>query len=234
MSKEIEVVDIETKKVEETKQNTQDSEQVKVQVLSLGEIILKLKMPQNFIDTINNVFDEREQTTVDWSTQLAGKIKKEKLVNHILDDNMKGTFQMCFQEYMKRCGTTLVQTHQLALDNCWINDMYAGEYNPAHFHASKNSLVGLSSVLFLKVPDTYGKEVVNHHEPANGHLEFIGGAQHPLSMSQHRVSPQVGDFFIFPYTLVHTVYPFTGTDQVRRTLSYNCDILPKVMVKEAK
>ena len=42
MSKEIEVVDIETKKVEETKQNTQDSEQVKVQVLSLGEIILKL------------------------------------------------------------------------------------------------------------------------------------------------------------------------------------------------
>ena len=28
--------------------------------------------------------------------------------------------------------------------------MYANEYNPAHFHASKNSLVGLSSVLFLK------------------------------------------------------------------------------------
>ena len=32
MSKEIEVVDIETKKVEETKQNTQDSKQVKIQV----------------------------------------------------------------------------------------------------------------------------------------------------------------------------------------------------------
>ena len=212
----------------------QQGEQVRVEQLTLGEIILRFKMPDNFIDSINKVFEEKEITTVDWSTQLAGKIKSEKLVNHLLDDNIKGTFQMCFQEYMKRCGTTLVQTHQLALDNAWINDMYAGEYNPCHFHASKNSLVGLSSVLFLKTPDTYGEEIINPKDPSNGHLEFIGGAQHSLSMSQIRTSPKVGDFFVFPYTLVHGVYPFYDTDQVRRTLSYNCDILPKVMVKEAK
>ena len=204
---------------------------VKVQVHTLGEIILKLEMPKTFIDEINNVFDEKEKTTVDWSTQLAGKIKKEKLVNHLLDDNIKGTFQMCFKEYMKRAGLVLQQTHQPVLDNAWINDMFAGEYNPAHFHSSKNSLVGLSSVLFLKTPDTYGEEIINPKTPSNGHLEFIGGAQHSLAISQLRLSPKVGDFFIFPYTLVHTVYPFSGTDQVRRTLSYNCDILPKVMVK---
>ena len=210
------------------------SEQVKVQVLTLGEIVVKFEMPQNFIDEINNVFEEKEQTTVDWSTQLAGKIKKEKLVNHLLKDEVKGTFLMCFQEYMKRSGSVLNQTHQLVLDNCWINDMYATEYNPAHFHASKNSLVGLSSVLFLKTPDSYGKEIINPNNPSNGHLEFIGGQQHSLAISQLRLSPKVGDFFVFPYTLVHGVYPFYDTDQVRRTLSYNCDILPKVMVKEAK
>ena len=207
------------------------SEDVKVQVHTLGEIILKLEMPKTFIDEINNVFDEKEKTTVDWSTQLAGKIKKEKLVNHLLDDNIKGTFQMCFKEYMKRAGLVLQQTHQPVLDNAWINDMFAGEYNPAHFHSSKNSLVGLSSVLFLKTPDTYGEEIINPKTPSNGHLEFIGGAQHSLSISQFRTSPKVGDFFVFPYTLVHGVYPFSGTDQVRRTLSYNCDIQPKVMVK---
>ena len=86
------------------------SEQVKTTVLTLGEIVVKFEMPQNFIDEINNVFDEKEQTTVDWSTQLAGKIKKEKLVNHLLDDNVKGTFQMCFAEYMKRSGSILVNT----------------------------------------------------------------------------------------------------------------------------
>ena len=227
MSDEIKVVDIETGKVEETKQNSD----VKIQVLTLGEIVVKLEMPQKFIDDINNTFDEKVATTVDWSTQLAGKIKKEKLVNHLLSDQIKGTFQMCFQEYMNRSGSILTETHKLVLDNAWINDMYANEYNPCHFHASKNSLVGLSSVLFLKVPDTYGEEIVNHSNPANGHLEFIGGSQHSLSMSQLRLSPKVGDFFVFPYTLVHGVYPFRGTDQVRRTLSYNCDILPKVMVK---
>ena len=207
------------------------SEDVKVQVHTLGEIILKLEMPKTFIDEINNVFDEKEETTVDWTTQLAGKIKKEKLVNHLLDDSIKGTFQMCFQEYMKRAGLVLQQTHQPVLDNAWINDMFAGEYNPAHFHSSKNSLVGLSSVLFLKTPDTYGEEIINPKTPSNGHLEFIGGAQHSLSISQFRTSPKVGDFFVFPYTLVHGVYPFSGTDQVRRTLSYNCDIQPKIMVK---
>ena len=69
------------------------------------------------------------------------------------------------------------------------------------------------------------------YHPSNGHLEFIGGQQHSLAISQIRLSPKVGDFFVFPYTLVHGVYPFYGTDQVRRTLSYNCDILPKVLVK---
>ena len=208
------------------------SEDVKVQVHTLGEIIVKLEMPKTFIDEINNIFDEKEKTTVDWTTQLAGKIKKEKLVNNLLSDSLKGTFQMCFQEYMKLSGQlVLQQTHQPVLDNAWINDMFAGEYNPAHFHTSKNSLVGLSSVLFLKTPDTYGEEIINPKTPSNGHLEFIGGQQHSLAISQIRLSPKVGDFFIFPYTLVHTVYPFSGTDQVRRTLSYNCDILPKIMVK---
>jgi len=207
------------------------SEDVKVQVHTLGEIIIKIEMPKTFIDEINNVFDEKEKTTIDWTTQLAGKIKKEKLVNYLLDDSIKGTFQMCFQEYMKRAGLVLQQTHQVVLDNAWINDMFAGEYNPAHFHSSKNSLVGLSSVLFLKTPDTYGEEIINPQTPSNGHLEFIGGQQHSLAISQLRLSPKVGDFFIFPYTLVHTVYPFSGTDQVRRTLSYNCDIVPKILVK---
>ena len=210
---------------------SEDDKQVKVQVHTLGEIVAKFEMPKTFTDEINNVFNEKQHTTTDWSTQLAGKIKKEKLVNHLLDDNIKGTFQMCFKEYMKRAGLVLQQTHQPVLDNAWINDMFAGEYNPAHFHSSKNSLVGLSSVLFLKTPDTYGEEIINPKTPSNGHLEFIGGQQHSLAISQLRLSPKVGDFFIFPYTLVHTVYPFSGTDQVRRTLSYNCDILPKVMVK---
>ena len=79
----------------------------------------------------------------------------------------------------------------------------------------------------LKRPDTYGKEITNPEDPSNGWLEFSGGDQSPLSMSQTRVDAQVGEFYVFPYTLLHSVYPFNSTDEVRRTLSYNCDLIRK-------
>ena len=47
MGEEIKVVNIEEQEVEETKQNTKDDKQVKTTVFTLGEIILKLKMPEN-------------------------------------------------------------------------------------------------------------------------------------------------------------------------------------------
>ena len=82
------------------------SEQVKTTVLTLGEIVVKFEMPQNFIDEINNVFDEKEQTTVDWSTQLAGKIKKEKLVNEVYSIKeiilaIKENFSYCMYQFNK-------------------------------------------------------------------------------------------------------------------------------------
>ena len=102
--------------------------------------------------------------------------------------------------------------------------MKAGEYNPFHFHQSSLSYLGLSSVLVLKRPSTYGEEYSRQDIPSNGWLEFSGGQQDPLSVSQLRLDAQVGSLFIFPYTLLHGVYPFNGTEEIRRTLSYNCDL----------
>ena len=89
------------------------------------------------------------------------------------------------------------------------------------------SEVGLSSVLVLKRPDTYGEEITRKDSPHNGHLEFLGNDSSPIAVNQFRVDAKVGDFFIFPYTTLHGVYPFWGTDQARRTLSYNCDLIRK-------
>ena len=33
-----------------------------------------------------------------------------------------------------------------------------------------------------------------------------------------------GDFYFFPNYLMHTVYPFTGTDKERRSISFNAFI----------
>ena len=105
--------------------------------------------------------------------------------------------------------------------------MKAHEYNPFHYHTGMKSEVGLSSVLVLKRPDTYGEEIARKDSPHNGHLEFLGNDSSPIAVNQFRLDAQVGDFFMFPYTTLHGVYPFWGTDQARRTLSYNCDLIRK-------
>ena len=114
--------------------------------------------------------------------------------------------------------------------------MKSGEYNPMHFHTADMTDVGLSSVLMLKRPDWYGVEASKEQVPANGWLEFSGGDQAPLSQSQIRVDAQVGEFYVFPYSLLHGVYPFNSTDEVRRTMSYNCDLIrnTRVQIKRVK
>jgi len=77
--------------------------------------------------------------------------------------------------------------------------------------------------MMLNRPNTYGKEYSREHVPTNGFLELISGSG-VLSFNQLRVDMKVGDFFVFPYDVMHGVYPFNGTIDTRRTLSYNCDL----------
>jgi len=195
-------------------------------VFNLGTKIVRFKLPKDFVDSINQAYDDKSNELKPHNDQLAGKIADEKAIDEILTDEMKDSFQSLFQHYL-----TVVLNDEImwepVLNKAWINEMKSGEYNPVHWHTSAKSEIGLSSVLMLKRPDWYGIEASREEAPANGWLEFTGGDQSLLSRSQVRVDSQVGEFYIFPYTLLHAVYPFNSTDQVRRTLSYNCDLIRK-------
>tara|TARA_B110000091_G_scaffold74060_1_gene81564 strand:- start:123 stop:782 length:660 start_codon:yes stop_codon:yes gene_type:complete len=188
----------------------------------LGSMVLKFTLPMQIIDKINKSYDKRLSELPAHNTELAGKIAEEKLVDDLMTDDMKGLFVGCFQQYLKSIQKPL---WAVSLNTAWINEMRANEYNPFHYHTSKITDLGLSSVLVLKTPDTYGEEFSNPDDPSNGYLEFTGGNQDPLGVSQFRTNAQVGEFYVFPYTMLHGVYPFNGTDQTRRTLSYNCDLI---------
>ena len=198
--------------------------EIPIDVYHLGTRVVKFKLPTEFVDDINKAYDENSKELKPHNDYLAGKIADEKLVDEILTDEMKEGFLWCFEQYLKMFKS---QRWDFVLDNAWINEMKSGEYNPVHYHTSSDSEVGLSSVLMLKRPDWYGVEASREERPANGWLEFSGGDQAPLSMSQFRVDVQVGEFYVFPYSLLHGVYPFNSTDEVRRTLSYNCNLFKK-------
>jgi len=187
----------------------------------LGSMIIKFTLPLPVIDEINKAYD-KARNLQPWNTELAGKIEDEKLVTDILSDEAKGLFVGCFQQYLKSIQKPW---WGVSLSTAWINEMKANEYNPFHYHTSKKSDLGLSSVLMLKRPSTYGKEFSNPDDPSNGFLELTGGNQDPLGISNYRVDAQVGDFYVFPYTMLHGVYPFNSTDEKRRTMSYNCDLV---------
>ena len=203
-------------------QYLKQGDEIDIAKFGLGTFIVKFEMPQNFIDDINNLY-ENAKDLPEHNQNLAGKIKDELRVTEILTDDMKNCFLTCFRQY-----TDIIMQKPFwhcSLAGAWVNDMKAGEYNPFHFHRSTQTYLGLSSVLVLKIPSTYGIEYSREEVPCNGCLEFNGGQQDPLSISQLRQYAQVGSLYIFPDTLLHGVYPFNGTDEVRRTLSYNCDLL---------
>jgi len=191
-------------------------------LFTLGTSIVKFNLPMELVDDINKAYDENSEDLKPHNDKLAGKIAEEKVVDEILTPDIQKEFLGCFNQYLKL--TQKIKWNPV-LAKAWINEMKSGEYNPIHYHTSKNSEVGLSSVLMLKRPDWYGVEASNEDRPANGWLGFSGGDQAPLSRSQTRVDAQVGEFFVFPYSLLHGVYPFNSTDEVRRTLSYNCDLI---------
>ena len=48
--------------------------------------------------------------------------------------------------------------------------------------------------------------------------------------STFNIIPKVGDFYFFPNYLMHHVYPFKGTKEERRSISFNAKIDEKFMM----
>ena len=64
-------------------------------------------------------------------------------------------------------------------------------------------------------------QIVNNQ---NGKLALVHGSKMFMQESTYTVTPKVGDFYFFPNYLMHTVYPFSGTNEERRSVSFNATI----------
>ena len=199
----------------------------------LGQAIIKYDTPQHLLDEINKIYDERKIRDLPATNKfLAGKIKDEfTLYHNEMDDPSKNFnnvskksldwFQDQFQDYL---GVVEKKSVTIRLSSIWVNEMYANEYNPIHTHSSKFSKIGLSSVMILKLPSNYGEEYSRPDNPLNGQLQFVGRSGGQFAFTDFRPEVVVGDFYVFPYDMRHTVYPFNTTKEHRRTLAANVDI----------
>ena len=198
----------------------------------LGQSILRYEVPLDIFTTINEIYQNNFDTLNPANKQLVGKIQNEhslfyggkdesKMKNHnrLTQDVLKYFMDM-FRHYL---DWNKIREYNLHLNSIWVNEMKEHEYNPVHIHRG-TLFTGLSSVMILSLPSTYGKEYSNDEVPQNGKLQILGSASGQFAKIDFQPSLKVRDFFIFPYDMRHCVYPFNSTNETRRTLAANCDV----------
>ena len=206
----------------------------------LGQSIIKYQVPLDIFEKINNIYETKFHNLIPANKQLIGKIKNEHSLFYNGEDESKikrhtfltteiiNWFMDCYNHYLEY---NKIKEYKIKLNSVWVNEMKKHEYNPAHTH-SGTIATGLSSVMILKLPDTYGEEYSALEQPQNGKLQMFGCSSGQFSKIDYQPSMDIRDFYIFPYDMRHAVYPFNGTEQTRRTLAANCDVEYNQMINK--
>jgi hypothetical protein len=207
-------------------------EKMNFESIFLGQSILKYQVPLEVFVRLNELYETQKKHLPNANKQLSGKIpdevslfyagptnKKMHAHSYISEDILKW-FYGIFDHYLK---WNKMVTFNMNINSMWINEMKAGDYNPAHIHQGK-LFTGLSSVMILKLPKDMGPEIARPDQPMNGQLQILGSASGQFCTADYSPRMKIGDFYVFPYDMRHVVYPFTNKKARRRTLVCNIDV----------
>ena len=190
-----------------------------------GPTIAKVKIPQELINTLNNyvdkiITDEKKVNKLDNGDQLAGNVKQEFQIEQAFleSSGFLKFLGLSVANWIKFSGKQEIKNFNVR--SSWIVRQFKDEYNPIHWHSGHVSGVG-----YLKVPENLGNpKQENKKQNLNGKLDLIHGSKMFLCNSTFTITPKVGDFYFFPNYMMHSVYPFSDSDDERRSVSFNADI----------
>ena len=210
---------------------TLDLNQNNFNFIFLGQSVLKYQVPLDIYNIINHIYETKYPELKPANKQLVGKIEKEhslffdgppndKMTKHnLLPQNVFRWFYEKFTHYLQ---WNKVVDYKMHFNSVWINQMFEHEYNPVHVHQG-TLYTGLSSVMVLKLPPSFGVEYSAADAPQNGRLQILGSSSGKFATVDYQPDIKERDFYIFPYDMRHTVYPFNGPG-MRRTLAANMDV----------
>ena len=201
---------------------------MQLQILKpFGPSIVKLKIPDEIVNAMNDytdkiIIDKQKLENLDHGAGLAGNVHQEFL----LDINFMKKID--WANFLAKVCSQWVKHHNgrelkdFKIIKSWIVRQFKNEYNPAHHHTGHISGVG-----YLKVPDNLGTtSQKNKNVNQNGKLDLIDSSPKLMCRGNYIIKPEVGDFYLFPAYLLHTVYPFSGSDDERRSVSFNAALDP--------
>ncbi len=192
----------------------------------LGPAILRVKIPNKIIEKLNEYIDntiknKSKAEKLNYGEKLVGDVTQEFLLEI---EFVKSSGWLDFLANCSKIYTELNEGKKITKFNLlktWVVRQFKNEYNPTHWHGGHISGAG-----FLKVPKILGDSVqkkkdINYR---GGNLQLIHGSRMFTCPSTYNIIPEVGDFYLFPNYLMHTVFPFKGTDEERRSISFNATI----------
>ena len=188
-----------------------------------GPSILKVKIPEKILNGLNTyidkiIIDTEKSKSLDWGKNLIGDVTQEfKLEqNFVKEVGWLNFLANCTDHWIKT--ETSKKMKKFALLDSWVVRQFQNEYNPTHWHTGHISGAG-----FLKVPKSLGehKQKLKDTKYTGGNLQLIHGSKMFLCESTLNIEPKVGDFYFFPNYLMHTVFPFSDTEEERRSISFN-------------
>ena len=192
-----------------------------------GPSIVKLKLPEKIIQEMNNytddvIKDSEKLNKLNWGDQLVGNVHQEFRLNVEFMKKIRWAeflAEAC-QEWVSHERKIKLQGFKII--NSWIVRQFKNEYNPLHYHGGHISGVG-----YLKVPKDLGKTIQDNKSDEknnNGKLELVEGSRKLFCKANYLITPKVGDFYLFPHYLLHSVYPFSNSEEERRSVSFNATI----------
>ena len=195
-----------------------------------GPSVLKVKIPKKVLNKINNYIEnisknKKKISKLNYGEKLVGDVTQEfKLEKKFMKNSG-------WEKFLKDATTRWIKAEtemnikRFKILNSWVVRQFENEYNPTHWHSGHISGAG-----FLKVPRNLGKHVQRKKfkEYRGGSLQLIHGSRMFLSHSTLNIKPVVGDFYIFPNYLMHSVFPFKNTKEERRSISFNALIDQKI------
>lgn len=196
-----------------------------------GPSIVKVKLPDILLAQLNDYVDhvlanENKAMALDHGPSLAGNVSQEFLMEDGFMEQIRWRefIGLVCNEWLKRSSDK--ELKNLSIIKSWIVRQFEHEYNPVHHHGGHISGVG-----YLKVPKHMGNtRQENKQRNSNGNLVFIHGSPSLFSKATFEVTPEVGDFYMFPNYLLHGVYPFSGTQEERRSVSFNAIMDPEASI----
>ena len=189
---------------------------IKYNYFHWGPFLYKTSLESGELKKIKKLCSKKSK---DHRHNLAGLIKHE----HVIDS--KKIFPIIFpyvNSYLEAYSNYALKPmgKKIELLASWVNYMTKFESNPYHTHDED-----LSFVIYTKIPEDLEQEVkdnVGNTRPGTINFMYTLGTE-KYNLNRHTVMPNVGDFYIFPASLHHSVNHFQSEGE-RISISGNIKI----------